>query len=101
MTCTASIRLARSNKSARVEGVAGTSTPTRGSVWLPVSGFEHDSEKVGVQVSTLASYSGCPQVDHLLVLKLADSGFRTPARVDLLLVSMQLSGTREAERKDV
>ena len=37
------------------------------------------------QGSTPASYSGCPQVGPLIGSKLADSDFRTPTRIDLLL----------------
>ena len=46
-------RLPHSKKNARVEGVAGTTTPTRGSVWFQVSGVEDDAEKIGLQAYVL------------------------------------------------
>ena len=36
-----------------VEGVAGSSTHTQGSVWFQVSGVEDNSEKVGVEAYVL------------------------------------------------
>ena len=43
------ICLPRSNKNARVEGVAGTITATRGSVWFKVSGVEDKADKIIVE----------------------------------------------------
>ena len=41
------LRLPCSNKNARVEGVAGTSTLTPGSVWFQVYGGKGNAENVG------------------------------------------------------
>ena len=43
----------RSNKNARVEGVAETSTPAQGFVWFQVSGVEDNAEKIGVEAYML------------------------------------------------
>ena len=88
------LRLPRKNKNATVEGVAGSTTRTRGSVWFQVSGVEDDSEKVGVEAYVLKKITKdlplepipvALKWDHLSDLKLADPDFRTPARIDLLL----------------
>ena len=88
------LRLPRKNKNATIEGVAGASTRTRGSVWFQVSGVEDDSEKVGVEAYVLKKITKDLPLnpipvtlkwDHLTDLKLADPDFRTPARIDLLL----------------
>ena len=88
------LRLPRKNKNVIVEGVAGRSTRTRGSVWFQVSGVEDDSEKVGVEAYVLKKITKdlplepiptALKWDHLSDLKLADPDFRTPARIDLLL----------------
>ena len=77
-----------------LEGVGGTSTPTRGSVWFQVSRVEDDAEKIGVEAYVLkkvtkdlpsASYSICLKWDHISDLELAYPELRTPARIDLLL----------------
>ena len=47
------LRLKRSNKNVSVQGIAGTTTPTRGSVWFQVSGVEDDAEKIGVEAYVL------------------------------------------------
>ena len=47
------LRLSRSKKNSMVEGVGGTTTPTRGSVWIQVSGVEDDSEKFEVEAYVL------------------------------------------------
>ena len=36
-----------------VEGVGGTTTPTRGSIWFQVFGIEDDAEKIGVEAYVL------------------------------------------------
>ena len=43
------VRLPRSKKNERVEGVAGASTRTQGSVWSQVSGIEDNSGKFVVE----------------------------------------------------
>ena len=77
-----------------MEGVGGTSTPTRGFVWFQVSGIEDDAEKIGVEAYVLEKVmNNLPlhpipialKWDHLSDLELADPEFRTPARIDLLL----------------
>ena len=82
------------NKNATVEGVAGASIHTRGSVWFQVSGVEDDTEKVGVLAYVLKKISKdlplhpipvALKWDHLSDLKLADSDFRIPARIQLPL----------------
>ena len=45
--------LPRKSKNVIIEGVAGSSACTQGSVWFPVSGVETDSEKVGVEECVL------------------------------------------------
>ena len=59
-----------------------------------MSGFEDDAEKVGVEAYVLKKITKdlplhpipfALEWDHLSDLKLADSDFRTPARIDLLL----------------
>ena len=45
--------LPRTNKNVMVEGVRGTTTPTRGSVWFQVSGIEDDAENIGVEAYVL------------------------------------------------
>ena len=47
------LRLPRSNKNVKVEGIGETSMATRGSIWLQVSGVEEDGEKIGVAVFVL------------------------------------------------
>ena len=88
------VRLPHSNKNARVEGGAGTSTPTQGSIWFEVSGIEDDTEKVVVEAYVLKKVTKdlplqpilvALKWDHISDLKLADSDFRTPACIDLLL----------------
>ena len=83
-----------SNKNARVEGVAGTTTPTRGFIWFQVSGIEDDAETIWVEAYMLKKITKdlplhpiplALKWDHLCDLKLADSEFRTRARIDLLL----------------
>ena len=77
-----------------VEGVGGTSTPTRGSVWFQVSGIEDFAEKIRVEAYVLKKVTKdlplhpipiALKWDHLSDLELADPEFRTPAWVDLLL----------------
>ena len=77
-----------------VEGVGGTTTPTRGSVWFQVSGIEDDAEKIGVEAYLLKKITKDLPLhpillsfkwDHISDLELADPEFRTPARIDLLL----------------
>ena len=46
------LRLSHRNKNARVVGVAGTTTPTRGSVWFQVSCVKDDAEKIKKYGST-------------------------------------------------
>ena len=86
--------LPRTKKNVLVEGVGGTSTPTRGSVWFQVSGIQDGAEKIGVEAYVLKKVTkGLPlhpisialKWDHLSGLELADPEFRTPARIDLLL----------------
>ena len=81
-------------KNVMVEGVGGTSTPTRGSVWFQVSGVEDDAEKIGVEAYVLKKVTKdlplhpiplALKWDHISNLELADPEFRTPARIDLLL----------------
>ena len=90
------LRLPCRNKNARVEGVAGTTTPTRGSAWYQVCGIENDVEETGVEAYMLRKITKDLHVPlhpiplalkwgHLSDLKLADSEFRTLARIDLLL----------------
>ena len=83
-----------SKKNAIVEGVAAASTRTRGSIWFQVSGIEDDAKKVEVEAYVLKKITKdlplhpilvALKWDHLSDLKLADSDFRTPARIDLLL----------------
>ena len=63
-------------------------------LWFQVSGVEDDAEKIGVEVFVLKkitkdlplhSIPVALKWDHLQDLKLDDSDFRTPARIDLLL----------------
>ena len=77
-----------------VEGVGGTTTPTRGSIWFQVSGIEDDAEKIGVEAYVLKKVTKdlplhpiplALKWDHISDLELADPEFRTPARIDLLL----------------
>ena len=77
-----------------MEGVGGTSTPTRGSVWFQVSGVEDGAEKIGTEAYVLKKVTRdlplhpipiALKWDHLSNLELADPEFRTPARIDLLL----------------
>ena len=86
--------LPRSNKNTRVEGVAGTSRPTQGSVWFHVFGVQDDAEKIGVEAYVLKKITKdlplhpipvALKWDHLSDLMLADSDFRTPAHIDMLL----------------
>ena len=59
------VHLLHSNKKARVEEVAGTNTPTRGSVWFQVSRVKDDVEKVGVEAYVLKKITkdlGCSLV---------------------------------------
>ena len=88
------LRLPRKSKNAFIQGVAGSTTRTRGSVWFQVSGVEDDSEKVGVDAYVLRKITrdlpiepipAALKWEHLTDLKLADPDFRTPARIDLLL----------------
>ena len=88
------LRLPRKSKNAFIQGVAGSTTRTRGSVWFQVSGVEDDSEKVGVEAFVLKKITrdlpiepilAALKWEHLTDLKLADPDFRTPARIDLLL----------------
>ena len=88
------LRLPRTKKNVLVEGVGGTSTPTRGSVWFQVSGVEDGAEKIGVEAYVLKKVTRdlplhpipiALKWDHLSNLELADPEFRTPARIDLLL----------------
>ena len=88
------LRLPRTKKNVTVEGVGGTSTPTRGSVWFQVSGIEDGAEKIGVEAYVLKKVTKdlplhpiplALKWDHLSDLELADPEFRTPARIDLLL----------------
>ena len=81
------------NKNAIV-GVARASTHTRGSVWFQVSGIEDDVEKVRVEAYVLKKITKdlplhyipvALKWDHFSNSKLADSDFRTPACIDLLL----------------
>ena len=74
-----------------MEGVGGTSTPTRGSVWFHVSGVEDGAEKIGVEAYVLKKVSRdlplhpipiALKWDHLSNLELADPEFRTPARAN-------------------
>ena len=90
--CVCCTRVRRKN--VLVEGVGGTSTPTRGSVWFQVSGIEDDAEKIGVEAYVLKKVTRdlplhpipiALKWDHLSDLELADPEFRTPARIDLLL----------------
>ena len=65
------LRLSRITKTVIMEGLGGTSTPTRGSVWFQVSGVVYDAEKIGVEAYVLkkitmqgsasASYPTFPQ----------------------------------------
>ena len=62
------------------------STPIRGYVWFCVSSIEDDAETVGIQTYVLKkTILVALKCDHLSDLKLADSNFRTPACIDLLL----------------
>ena len=89
------LRLPRSKKNVMVEGVGGTSTPTRGSVWFQVSGVEDDyAEKIRVEAYMLKKItkdlplhpiSLALKWDHLSDLELADTELRIPARIDMLL----------------
>ena len=88
------LRLPRRKKNVLVEGVGGTSTPMRGSVWFQVSGMEDDAEKIGVELYVLKKVTNdlplhpiplALKWDHLFDLELADPEFRTPARIDLIL----------------
>ena len=69
------LRLPCGSKSARVEGIGETSTPTRGSEWFQVSGFKDDGEKTCIEENnegstcTSASYPTCPQMGALIGLK--------------------------------
>ena len=74
--------------------VAGASTRSRGSVWFHVSGIEDDTEKVEIEAYVLKKITKdlplhpipvALKWEHLSDLKLEDSDFRTPARIDLLL----------------
>ena len=63
------VHLPRIKKNVMVEGVGGTTTPTRGSVWFQVSGVEDDAEKIGAiraqeshKGPISASYPTCPQM---------------------------------------
>ena len=65
------LRLPRSKKNVMVEGVGGTTMPTRGSVWFQISGIEDNAKKIMVEAyvlkedhqgSTSASYPTCPQM---------------------------------------
>ena len=87
------LRLPRSNKNARV-GVAGASTPTRGFVWFHLSGIEDDPGKnwgTSIRIEEITKdlplhpIPGALKWDHLSDLKLADSDFRTSARIGMLL----------------
>ena len=72
-------RLLCSNKNARVEGVAGTSTGTQGTVEFPVFGVKDEAKKVVVKVymlkkidnqgSTSSSYLSRPHVESLIRFK--------------------------------
>ena len=88
------LRLKRNKKNIGVQGIGGTSTRTKGSVWFQVSGTDDDSEKFGVEAYVLNKITKdlplepiplALKWEHLSDLKLADPEFRTPARVDLLL----------------
>ena len=88
------LRLPRTKKNVLVEGVGGTSTRTRGSVWFQVSGVEDGAEKIGVEAYVLKKVTRdlplhpipiALKWDHLSNLELADPEFRTPAQIDLLL----------------
>ena len=92
------LRLPRRKKNVLGEGVGGTSTPTRGSVWFQVSGTEDGAEKIGVEAYVLKKVTKdlplhpipiALKWDHLsdLELHVADPEFRTPARIDLLLAA--------------
>ena len=80
------LRLPCRNKNAIVEGVAGASTRTQGSIWFQVSGVEDDAEKVGVEAYVLKQITKDLPLhpilvvlkwDHLSDLKLADFDFST------------------------
>ena len=86
--------LPRSYKKARMEGVAGTTMPTPGSVWFQESGVEDDADKIRVDAYVLKKITKDLPLhpiplslnwDHLSDLKLADSEFRTLACIDMLL----------------
>ena len=88
------LRLSRSKTNTMVEGVGGTTTPTRGSVWFQVSGVEEDAEKIGVEAYVHKKITKDLPLHHIPLalkwnnisdLELADPEFRTPARIDLLL----------------
>ena len=90
------LRLPRSKKNVMVEGVGGTSTPTRGSVWFQVSGIEDGAEKIGVEAYVLMKITKdlplhpiplALKLGHISDLELADPEFRTPTHIDLLLGS--------------
>ena len=88
------LRLKRNKKNIFVQGIGGTTTKTRGSVWFQVSGMDDEAEKIGVEAYVLNKITKdlplepiplALKWEHLSDLKLADPEFRTPARVDLLL----------------
>ena len=88
------LRLPRRKKNVMVEGIGGTSAPTRGSVWFQVSGVEDDAEKIGVEAYVLKKVTKDRPLnaipialkwDHISDLEVADPEFRTPARIDLRL----------------
>ena len=88
------LRIPCRNKNAIGEGVAGASTRSGDSVWFQVSGIEDDMEKFRVEAYVLKKITkdlplhqipAALKWDHLFDLKLADSDFRTPACIDLLL----------------
>ena len=77
-----------------MEGVGGTSTPTRRSVWFQVSGIEDAAEKIGVEAYVLKKVTKdlplhpipiALKWDHFSDLELADPEFRTAARIDIVL----------------
>ena len=98
------LRLPCRKKSVMVEGVGGTSTPTRGSVWFQVSDIEDEAENIEVEAYVLKKITKYLHVllhpmplalkwDHISDLELAHPESRTPASIDLLLVAEVFTNT--------
>ena len=88
------LRMPRTRRNALVDGIADSTTRTRGSVHFQVSGMNDDSEKVRVQAYVLKNickslplHPILPSLkwEHISDLELADPEFRFPSRVDILL----------------